>query len=164
MLNIISNNVFINKIQYGKSMPSFRCSCCCDEFVKTQKQKGKEMPKNTNSDSNINKDMNKVIDSFSEKKSKLPLCFDMVLGSTMGYLKSNIDAKTYSEIFTSEAPFVFQTAQFGVDKETFSEKYSKEVALVKNLNSLCSAFKNSECSASDFDSQVNSLIKAYTQS
>lgn len=164
MLNIISNNVFINKLQYGKTTPSFKCSCCCDEFVKTQKQKGNEMTKKMDSNYNAADDMKGVIESFSEKKSKLPLCFDMVLGSTMGYLNNNLDAKKYSEIFTSEASFVFQTEQYGVDKENFSEKYSQEVALVKNLNSLCNALKNSECSTSDFNSQVNSLIKAYTQS
>ena len=164
MLNIISNNVFINKLQYGKTMPSFRCSCCCDEFVKTQKQKGNEMTKKIESSNNTYDDMKGVIASFSEKKSKLPLCFDMVLGSTMGYLKNNIDAKKYSEIFTSEAPFVFQTEQFGVGKEEFAQKYSQEIDLVKQLNSICDSFKNSECSASDFDSRINAVIKNYTQS
>lgn len=164
MLNIISNNVFVNKIQYGKTMPSFKCSYCCDEFVRTQKQEGNEMSEKYNSNYNLDEEMKKTIDSFSEKKSKLPLCFDLVFGSTMGYLKNNIDARTYSEIFVTEAPFVFQTEQYGVNKENFAQKYAKEIDLVKQLSSICDSFKNSECSVSDFDSQVSAAIKDYSQS
>lgn len=145
-------------------MPSFRCSCCCDEFIKTQKQKGNEMKKEVNASYNKNKDISPLSSSFSEKTSKLPLCFDIVFGSTVGYLKNNIDAKTYSEIFVSEASFVYQTAQYGVDKEEFSQKYTREIGLIKQLNSICDLFKNSECNASDFDSQVNTVIKDYVQS
>ena len=161
MLNIISNvsnNVFINKIQYNKSMPSFQRACARDEFVRTTKPEGNRMQDKAEAASN----KKSIIDSFAKKKAKLPLCFDMALGSTMGYMQKIIDEKTYTSIFTSEAPFVFQTAEFGVDKE-FSQKYANEINLVKQLNTLCGSFKNDECDSNDFNTQVFNAIKSYTQ-
>ena len=161
MLNIISNtsnNIFINKIQYNKSIPSFQRACPRDEFVRTTKPKGNKMQDKAEAATN----KKSIIDSFAKKKSKLPLCFDMPLGSTMSYMQEIIDDKTYASIFISEAPFVFQTAEFGVDKE-FPQKYINEINLVKQLNTLCGSFKNDEYDSCDFNTQVFNTVKSYTK-
>lgn len=164
MISRISNNIFVSKVQYAKTTPSFGFLDARDEFIRNHKLKGTKMSDSIDDKVNIKNDKSHIISSFAEKKDKLPLCFDLALGITMGYLKNNIDAQTYTEIFVSEAPFVFQTAQYGVDKEKFSQKYFREIDLVRDLNLLCGAFKRSECSEGDFNSKFYGIMENYTKS
>ncbi len=108
---------------------------------------------------NQNFDPSDASQKLTQKYSKHPIAIKGMVMMLPEYLSGNINARTFSTTFLDRTPALLTRIEYGKDGQEFSNKYQREVSLIKSLSHFCYEFNNEKIKQEDFDNFVEVHVK-----
>ena len=159
MINTISNVKYINKFKPYKTITSFK-GLSQDTFERTQNTKGNQIGLKS-MDNNKNKGITELLPDFYKKAETTPTIMNGLLFYIADYAKGDINAKFFSENFLESFPNLIRRIDFGKDGKEYSESYAPEIRLIKETNSICSAFFEAKLTEKELNTAIEKELNLY---
>ena len=166
MLNIISNNIYINKVSHIPLGVSFRCSLKNDTFEKRTPIDNKrliDMSEQNFKQTDKNTDVAELASSLKGKISTFPPVLQAVLAVIPTYLNQKIDADTFSEVYQTRMPGLYTRIEYGTDKDVFASDFKQEISMLKTFDSVVAKYRNKDINKQEFDSTLEGAVRNYLE-